>query len=129
MRISDWSSDVCSSDLIIGGRIGVPRVQRGRADIVADQRRILVEQILDRQREREDLGDLGPVRQVEIAVARDMQIIGLDPVGVQYPFIIGAVETAPQQRNVAASVDLRRRSAARRVGKESVSPWIAREWA
>src|SRR3546814_9429105 len=96
MRISDWSSDVCSSDLIIGGRIGVPRVQRGRADIVADQRRILVEQILDRQREREDLGDLGPVRQVEIAVARDMQIIGLDPVGVQYPFIIGAVEPAPR---------------------------------
>src|SRR3546814_3211936 len=52
MRISDWSSDVCSSDL---------------------------------------------------------QIIGLDPVGVQYPFIIGAVEPAPQQRNVAEIVDLRRR--------------------
>src|SRR3546814_3353164 len=54
---------IAASEDIIGGRIGVPRVQRGRADIVADQRRILVEQILDRQREREDLGDLGPVRQ------------------------------------------------------------------
>src|SRR3546814_1041219 len=25
MRIRDWSSDVCSSDLIVGGRLGEPR--------------------------------------------------------------------------------------------------------
>src|SRR3546814_4298829 len=30
---------IAASEDIIGGRIGVPRVQRGRADIVADQRR------------------------------------------------------------------------------------------
>src|SRR3546814_15955229 len=137
MRISDWSSDVCSSDLstdvrpqisrvhlrgraecdartkaspfvrtpdrrrgglspgagsatlethargqavtasedVVGGRIGVPRIERRRPDIIADERRVLVEQILDRQREREAVGDLGAIGTVEIAVTWDREIL------------------------------------------------------
>src|SRR3546814_10200993 len=40
MRISDWSSDVCSSDLAVG-RVGVPvggARRLGRARIVGDER-------------------------------------------------------------------------------------------
>src|SRR3546814_11990935 len=32
MRISDWSSDVCSSDLFILGRVAVARLERRRCD-------------------------------------------------------------------------------------------------
>src|SRR3546814_2734661 len=42
MRISDWSSDVCSSDLILGVRAGRHRVHAGRMRArgeVVDQRR------------------------------------------------------------------------------------------
>src|SRR3546814_5991028 len=34
MRISDWSSDVCSSDLSLGGSGGVRRSRNGVADLL-----------------------------------------------------------------------------------------------
>src|SRR3546814_5590715 len=34
MRISDWSSDMCSSDLVHAAILGLPRVQRRAADAV-----------------------------------------------------------------------------------------------
>src|SRR3546814_6898858 len=56
MRISDWSSDVCSSDLL-GGRSGVARsgaqyVQRGLAfvqDVLEDLAQKLHGHVLERQ--------------------------------------------------------------------------------
>src|SRR3546814_10251369 len=74
MRISDWSSDVCSSDLIafseadgrpdeegaaqriIGRRIGVAAVLGRAAIVVADHGRLLVEQVVDAAAQREALG-------------------------------------------------------------------------
>src|SRR3546814_6340201 len=50
MRISDWSSDVCSSDLVTLGRgDGGGRGRDGVADGVAD----LLHQLLDRERQHE----------------------------------------------------------------------------
>src|SRR3546814_14057018 len=41
MRISDWTSDVCSSDLQRGGNAGVERIERRQARIAVGQRRRL----------------------------------------------------------------------------------------
>src|SRR3546814_4654946 len=87
MRISDWSSDVCSSDLHLGGRRLLalcflhrqqqPRLEIGepgrhheivRRDLEPKAARLLDEdQILLRQREDRDL------RQVDLLVARQRQ--------------------------------------------------------
>src|SRR3546814_17150595 len=54
MRISDWSSDVCSSDLIAGGGVG-PRMwaeQRARKSAKFSERRneVSIEEIYHRMR-------------------------------------------------------------------------------
>src|SRR3546814_19781191 len=104
MRISDWSSDVCSSDLLrrIAGRgIDEParpgRIVVDRDDAVLVGREGIAAEILDLERER-------------------VELIGGDAVKIRgQPGLLGLLE----QRGEA----LRRqfRSEARRVGKESVS--------
>src|SRR3546814_14778036 len=99
MRISDWSSDVCSSDLIerlVGRRRRIGAACRPRRD----HRRVLVQEVVHREVKFELLArhfDVEGQRGVEIEGARDMIVID------------------------RAVGDRRRRSEERRVGKECVS--------
>src|SRR3546814_7609070 len=47
MRISDWSSDVCSSDLHLG--LGGVNIGHFEADVVLSARRVLLEELHDRR--------------------------------------------------------------------------------
>src|SRR3546814_13860503 len=96
MRISDWSSDVCSSDLLDGRHAGVP--QRRRADLmggVAEDER--GNQL--RPAGGEPLGDEAADREAADDGALDGEVV--------------------EQRGQV-------RSEERRVGKECVSTWRSR---
>src|SRR3546814_15632260 len=95
MRISDWSSDVCSSDLVGGGVArGLARLDRtGHLDRAAEQQQLLGERGLARVRVRNDRegaaagGFGGNIRHGESASWRDgaagrMRIIRAAAIGV-----------------------------------------------
>src|SRR3546814_16253735 len=100
MRISDWSSDVCSSDLGMAGLVGLHRGQ----DCAAAQ-----------------VG-AGQGLQVFVQVRLDLAL-GLDH-EAQVPAV--AAQAGHQADGVAAGVQDGVSSEERRVGKESVSPCRSR---
>src|SRR3546814_20691744 len=91
MRISDWSSDVCSSDLWHDIRAVHPKGERAAANVV------------------------GPVCETgdTFAMHRDMDVVGA---GDLVAFMTAGASGAPM-----ASTYNSRRSEERRVGKECVS--------
>src|SRR3546814_6626727 len=102
MRISDWSSDVCSSDLGVGG-IAVMRLQRREfVETLAQQRRCGGVEPLDREAVAHLAGDLA----------------GLAGVGGHFlgrEREVGPVDAEPRQRRE------------RRVGIERRRPWRSEE--
>src|SRR3546814_18071383 len=93
MRISDWSSDVCSSDLIA----------RSRAEQA--QRRLLVERIVDTD--------------IEVELVVDLQIC--PEIVVESRRIVDARVLVRIRRREGREVTGGARSEERRVGKECVS--------
>src|SRR3546814_16339095 len=55
MRISDWSSDVCSSDLLLAGSLGRRLVAFGQRG--ADRHRLVRPELLNRRLAQADLAD------------------------------------------------------------------------
>src|SRR3546814_20852296 len=113
MRISDWSSDVCSSDLLANGKpLTVTHPDIERFFMTVQEAVLLILQSSARALETDsergtifvlDMGE--PVKIVEIA-RRVIRMAGLRP-EIDVPI---------------------RRSEERRVGKECVRAWIYRWW-
>src|SRR3546814_3715897 len=73
MRISDWSSDVCSSDLALVAR----DARRGEAEIVADEReRHRIGGIGEARRQKGEVGGDRVERAVDRAAGGDDRIVG-----------------------------------------------------
>src|SRR3546814_11474471 len=112
MRISDWSSDVCSSDLFAACERGLEQVRgvhRAFGLAGADQRVHLVD-------EQDDLA-LGRLHFVEHALQPLLELAA----------IFGARDQRAHVEREQTAV-LQARSEERRVGKEWVSTGIARWW-
>src|SRR3546814_3053310 len=60
------SGDVASSDRVVGRREGIAAVEGGRTRFTTDERRLLVEEVLDTQRQRQIFEDMEPRGQIEI---------------------------------------------------------------
>src|SRR3546814_6941782 len=75
MRISDWSSDVCSSDLALAGALTHPGEHRNAAVTLGD----VVDQFLDQH----GLAHAGTAEQADLAAARigGEQVDHLDQIG------------------------------------------------
>src|SRR3546814_3856393 len=73
MRISDWSSDVCSSDLVgvAAGVVGVPVGVPDRGDRPAARARFGEHRVGDRRVDNHRFETLGIVDQPDIIVAED----------------------------------------------------------
>src|SRR3546814_18566573 len=93
MRISDWSSDVCSSDLVVGERLDPPAV-----DLVGHAHLHLVEGVED-----VELGDRHLREGVE--AHRVAQHHGVEPAGPALAAGVGPVLVAPLDERVADLVD------------------------
>src|SRR3546814_18635623 len=110
MRISDWSSDVCSSDLGDRGQllVGQDRVLLTRLRILEGER--LGEAAIDGggRRERAERGD--------VAAARAADARGLHPRGRRAATGLSAATRAGCQRDAGADAPVS--SADRRVGRE-----------
>src|SRR3546814_16622051 len=123
MRISDWSSDVCSSDLQRIGRIDRIGQRSPSIDIInLIAAETIEEQVYDRLYLRlgiiqETLGDLEPILG---EIIRDIEFILTNP------------ELSPEARarefdpSIQAAETRKLRSEERRVGKEGVSQYRTR---
>src|SRR3546814_15954059 len=105
MRISDWSSDVCSSDLFLEWAMGL--LHTNDLGVIAQSTRKVVDylrgEIADRQAApREDLLSYGVTTQIEGRNLTDDELVGF-----AFNLFIGGLDTV--------------RSEERRVGKECVS--------
>src|SRR3546814_2368384 len=149
MRISDWSSDVCSSDLRGGGRHALCHDLRNllRADVLRD-RRPPVQARTDRQQAarsrrrrasrwpRAAAGKLNMKKSILILLAGTTLLAGCN-LAPKYERPAGAVPVALPQGGVYPAAptdapDVSRigwrdffRSEERRVGKEGVSKWTS----
>src|SRR3546814_4348445 len=98
MRISDWSSDVCSSDLFV-------KAIMSRGDVLADVETLPPE-----------LADKGWKTLKEARYAMKMP-----PLLVLYPIYRDSQPSSSGREPMAADADVLGRSEERRVGKECVS--------
>src|SRR3546814_11578192 len=110
MRISDWSSDVCSSDL-------------GRELAVLSQ---------DGQRFEVPLGDVAPVVVDALIAAEDRRFYdhsGIDPIGISRALWSNVTSSGTQGGSTLTQQLVKNSSEERRVGKECASkgesPWSA----
>src|SRR3546814_11662458 len=104
MRISDWSSDVCSSDLEAEARLGLAQAEDARA------RKLVAEGVAARERSDVTTATLHE-REAQVASARAAErLAALD---LRY----AGVE-APIAGRVGQTLVTRGRSEGRRVGKE-----------
>src|SRR3546814_17985216 len=111
MRISDWSSDVCSSDLVVAE---MRRAQRVLDDAVAMLHRLLG---LDQRRDLDQMLDAEEPREIE----RDEEGEGGLGLGDQEAERRGGIDVLTQLRD-----HHKHRSEKRRVGKEGVR--TCRSW-
>src|SRR3546814_13677554 len=106
MRISDWSSDVCSSDLVAGGEEGAADDPRG-GERAVDEEIVPFEDGADRG-SRDDEADIASARR------RFTRRLGHARHACPFPFFHGVARGAGKENRV-------RRSEERRVGEECVS--------
>src|SRR3546814_14720640 len=116
MRISDWSSDVCSPDLAGIAIDGVPRQITAEGDLAGISRR-QVAAVLGVDRAAADR-IIGPVRDEDMEVRIERERLGC--AGQRRAVAIHA-DPARRGELLLGLLDLRRRSEERRVGKECVS--------
>src|SRR3546814_14407031 len=109
MRISDWSSDVCSSDLVSRGRLQARPMDRCRAVAMRTERFVGAADRAQAVQRSGGCAELGIVRKAAVGGKRE------------FPVDRGAA----QAETGGGGDD---RSEERRVGKECVSPCRAR-WA
>src|SRR3546814_15591982 len=127
MRISDWSSDVCSSDLID------PFRARGIADTIADQGRLTwvasTYDVLAAVRYLQSRGDIDPARIGALGGSRGGTAVMM---AAAPPFAEAVLGPGQGQRAVVAGYPWCGtefpRSGERRVGKEGVGTGISRWW-
>src|SRR3546814_19111740 len=109
MRISDWSSDVCSSDLVVGLRVPGPGLQRldvpdVALDLVVQDQRVAL--VLARERGGVDGVEPGEDRLVEIDSR--LEALGpelFEPVGMAVVADLGRVDRRSKKRRVGQEGD------------------------
>src|SRR3546814_5312909 len=92
MRISDWSSDVCSSDLLERGRgLGAKLILPADNDAFRDWFAVLVEQSASIRRNLQNLDDVKPLCAVEEDDANEPEH-AQDHRGQSTPAIVGGID-------------------------------------
>src|SRR3546814_4916297 len=116
MRISDWSSDVCSSDLLVtGASTGWGRASALRLAASYQAKPLIVGRRLDNLRElQSEIGERFNVP-CEIIVADQREIEGREKIAAK------VIELKVNAAFLAAGLTRAGRSEERRVGKECVS--------
>src|SRR3546814_14693781 len=123
MRISDWSSDVCSSDLRAGEEDALTLPARQRRAHVAD------EAVITHRQPRDIIvhaGKAGAAQHlIEIELRIEERDILRDRAGIEQIVLLDDAEVAAERGEAPLR---QRRSEERRVGKECVSTCRSRWW-
>src|SRR3546814_20499022 len=117
MRISDWSSDVCSSDLALA-RLHQPREQTVKHVHVNEGGQAVVADHFHQHTGDRENGKSVKQSAATGAAGTIAALPSPDPLGNGVPI--------PSREGEAAMQDARRSTEERRVGKEGVSTWRSR---